>query len=133
MSTTCEASEDEKRGRSGTSTPAEPNFSPPHTALQIKNQFAMETFRPSNPPSGGANSTIQVPEPSAPPPRSVIIAPPPTMAEAAEIVRRREKKQLERIKIFPQKRERETGIDSPTLREIANQNAKQLRVDDTDC
>ena len=40
-----------------------------------------------------------------------------------------EKKQLERIKIFPQKRERVSGIDSPTLREIANQNAKRLRVD----
>ena len=38
-----------------------------------------------------------------------------------------EKKQLERIKIFPQKRT--PGIDSPTLREIANQNAKRLRVD----
>ena len=63
-------------------------------------QFAMGTFPPSNPPSGGANSTIQVPEPSAPP-RSVIIAPPPTMAEAAEIVRRLSQPQLPMVPLLP--------------------------------
>ena len=60
----------------------------------------MGTFPPSNPPSGGANSTIQVPEPSAPP-RSVIIAPPPTMAEAAEIVRRLSQPQLPMVPLLP--------------------------------
>ena len=38
-----------------------------------------------------------------------------------------DRKPLEKIKLYPQKRV--NTLDSPTLREIANQNAKKLRVD----
>ena len=38
-----------------------------------------------------------------------------------------DRKPLEKIKLYPQKRI--NTLDSPTLREIANQNAKKLRVE----
>lgn len=95
MSTTCEASEDEMRGRSGTSTPAEPNLSPTHASIQLNNQYTIGGFPPSNGSSGGATNNSA---PSAP---RVVIAPPPTMAEAAEIVRRLSQPQLPIVPLIP--------------------------------
>ena len=51
----------------------------------------------------------------------------PTQTQQPSSSRDFDRKPLEKIKLYPQKRI--NTLDSPTLREIANQNAKKLRVD----
>ena len=51
----------------------------------------------------------------------------PTQTQQASSSHDFDRKPLEKIKLYPQKRI--NTLDSPTLREIANQNAKKLRVD----